>query len=662
MTRSGATWLLAALGAAGAAAQPGDDGVRLLSSEGLPAEHVALLMSDQQGGDLLFEQVASVVPLDDGTPALGFWLEVDADGLLVDSVPERLFLKLTAYVLRGSSIAFAKSRAIEVTSPGRLLEVDGVRVTGAIRLDPGDYRLRVLVSEPDSGRVGIRADSVRIPMAGETAVSALELAEVDADWLDVALDGSLPPAGFLPSALAVVPSGQTWSARVLVTGARDLAIENGSSLGPEAVTAGAWTFDPGPGQWSVASSQVITAPELSGRFEIAPVAISAGQTTHSTFGDDFVVQQQGEANLNRGGITELLVTSQVAEATSWTRLKRNTAVASAPPPMIPHTARKKLTISKREARERLIMLLAEYAAGESGVVNRLAEFEREAAGGSERALVSLGELELRAFASIQQRQPKAVVPILSLYLRRYRDHLERREYFLSTHCKRVAIGLAEQARSSRDPDLLPALADFLTAMGGLQVAGNDPNGVASLRSALSIDPKHQAALEILTWHLERDGRYEAVVEMVGRTEDAPPSVKLRGALSALRLGRPEAWSELESLSRRPDWIGELATQEMVRRHLAGDNRAAAEAVLADARSRFPDNRKLILLTALLHDLRGQPLESLEAMAALGSAAEVDERHRYASEPTETLDEIRRRLFERARADTASLQQVLQNLT
>lgn len=648
--------------AAAVSAQQEASAARLLASQGLPAEHVALLMSEQEGGELVFEQVASVVPIN-GSAGVGFWLEIDADGLLTDAVPERLFLKIAVYALRGSSIAWSKSRAIEISDPARLLEVDGVHVYGAAALEPGDYRLRVLVSEPESGRVGLREDVITIPGPTEPAISALALSGIDARWMEVAVDGPQPPAGFVPSALAVVPGEQAWSGTVLVRGTRDLAVENGSSLGPAGVTTGEWSFQQGPGDWQTASTALQPAPGLVGRFELAPVAITAGQARRRTFGDDFVVQQQGAADLLRGGITELLVTSQVPAPTTWTRLTRNAAAPSAAPAQPAASTRgKRLAIPKREVRERLLAVLGDFASGTGGALQRLAELESEAMGGSGGALATLGELELRTFESIQQRAPHAVVPILDLYLTRYRGHLERREYFLSTHCKRVAIALAEHARVAGDPELAAALADFFAVVGGIQASANDPASVASLRTALSIAPEHREALAILGWQLERGGRYAELVQVVDDGIDLEPVLELRGVRAALRLGRPGALEDLGALAQGTGWVGQLASQELVRAHLAAGDRSAAESALGSALERFPEDRKLILLAALFDDLGGRPLESLETMAAIGADARASERHRYARGPDEALERVRQRLAERASAATASLDQVLKTLT
>lgn len=652
---------LALVGPLPALAQDGVPSARLLASEGLPAEHVALLMSDQEGGELVFEQVASVVPLDGGS-GVGYWIEIDADGLLGEYIPERLFLKITVYALRGPSIAWSKSRAVEIGEPARLLEIDGVRVSGAAALEPGDYRLRVLVSEPASGRVGLRQDAITVPRFSDTAISAFALSGLEANWVDVAMDGSRPPANFVPAALAVVPGDQPLTGRVLVRGARELAIENSSSLGPHGVTADEWSFEPGPEDWQTASTTLTPAPGLSGRFELAPVAMTAGQARRETFGD-VVVQQQGAVELLRGGVTELLATSQVEAATAWTRLTRNSAAAPATPVQpAQSTSGKRLAISKRQVRERLLAVLADLAAGVPGAAQRLADIESEAMGGSGGALATLGELELRTFASIQQRTPRAVLPILDLYLTRYREHLERREYFLSTHCKRVAIGLAEQAKAAGDPELTAALADFFAVVGGMQAAANDPSSVTSLHSALSMVPEHSEALAILAWQLERSGRYDELIDAVDDVSEPTPVLELRRALAGLRLDRPRALEQLGAVAEREDWVGRLASQELARAHMALGDRAAAESVVDAALTRFPADQNLILLAALLDDLAGRPSESLERVASVGAESGESARHRYARDPEEALERVRQRLTERAAGAGVTLAQVLESLT
>ncbi len=568
-------------------------------------------------------------------------------------------MKIAIYVVeQGSSIAYAKTRAIEIIPPAQLTAVDGIRITGAIDLPAGDYSVRVLIEEPGTARTGLRQTSLTVPSARQAVASALEIANISSTWLDVPLDGPQPPAGFFPSAIAVLPVEQPLTVRAYVAGTRDVAIENSGSLGPEGLAVEGWDFSEAEENWSLAEATVQPHPELAGRFEIAPIAMTAAAAGRQTIGD-VVVQDSGGATLARGGVSEVLLTPQVEQPTSWTTVKRNTEAANLPSSRVSTRVGKKLAMSKSDFRSQMLAALRSFANDDLSAKSRLAELEATATGGSGEALVTLADLELKTFESILQRQPKAIVPILLLYLDRYTEHLDRREFLMSTHCKRIAIALAQQAAQSNRSSLAPTLADFLTVMGGMQVMGNDPSGLNSLETALHMSPGHLGAATVLSWHLERTENYAAVVDLVDSIAEPTADLRLRQALSKMRLGQNEGLAELRRLAERDDWVGLLALQELIRVNLGS---GSARDLIDRGLERFPDNPKLRLLAALAYDLQGQPRKSLEQVVTVQTSTAEGERHRYARDPREVMAATRSALNNVARDNRVALAEVLRMLT
>ncbi len=637
---------------------------RLLTHSGLAAEHVALIMSDQQGGDLLFEQVASVIPLEDGTPAIGWWLEVDADNLLSGSIPERLFVKISTYVLEGQgNIVFAKSRVVEISNPAGLIAVDGVRVVGGIELPAGDYRLRTLVSEPISGRVGLRQNQVRVPSPREASISAFEVDQVAASWLEIPLDGLVPPTNFEPSALSVLPANQPWNVRMFVLGTNQILIENSHEKAEAALTTTGWTFAQGPGRWSIAESTITPDLAVEGRFEIAPVAVGENTTSGRDLVAGSLVAQGVDAELVRGGVVEVLLTSQIETATTWTRVKRNAEAEDLPAQVAAAPVSRKLALPKPEIRRRLLAVLTDWANGDPAAQSRLGELENDLIQGSGEALATLADLELRVFDSIGQREPGAVIPILALYLNRYTDHLREREYQLSTHCKRLALSLAQRYLGLDKSETGEETGDFFAAIGGMQASGGDPTGLESLRVALRSSPDHAQAMELLAWRLERSGDYRGVIALLENIEKPTREARIRRALVNLRLNRSELGiSELKELSASDDWVAALAAQELLRFYIEGGIPEEASRYFLEFRKRFPENQGLAYLQAMFHDLQGRPQESLAEVTWIKARTGESERHRYSKDPQEKISEVRSLFEQRSEAYRSSLLKALQGLS
>jgi VWFA-related protein len=93
-------------------------------------------------------------------------IELPGPSLLQAENVERLNLELYAYVSnRQGQMAdfFTRRIALDLKKGGKMLRATGVKYYGHVDLPPGDYQVRVLVRDADSGRTGVRSEPLSIP-------------------------------------------------------------------------------------------------------------------------------------------------------------------------------------------------------------------------------------------------------------------------------------------------------------------------------------------------------------------------------------------------------------------------------------------------------------------------------------------------------------------
>jgi VWFA-related protein len=93
-------------------------------------------------------------------------IELPGNNLLQEGKADRLNLELYAYVsnAQGQMADFFTRRfALDVKKGREALQSSGVKYYGHLDLPPGDYRVRVLVRDSDSGRTGVRSVSLTVP-------------------------------------------------------------------------------------------------------------------------------------------------------------------------------------------------------------------------------------------------------------------------------------------------------------------------------------------------------------------------------------------------------------------------------------------------------------------------------------------------------------------
>ncbi|HWZ85491.1 MAG TPA: VWA domain-containing protein, partial [Thermoanaerobaculia bacterium] len=154
-------------------------------------------------------------------------LEIPGPGLLAADAGEKLTVEIYAYAVDGDGRLrdfFARTISADlVKSRGRLM-AGGVRYYGELRLPPGAYRLRTLVRNASTGRMGFSVAPLEVPVFSEARPLLLPpvfLAD-SAGWISVEgagrADGiaaastnpfaALPGDGLTPAVLARVAPGQ----------------------------------------------------------------------------------------------------------------------------------------------------------------------------------------------------------------------------------------------------------------------------------------------------------------------------------------------------------------------------------------------------------------------------------------------------------------------
>lgn len=175
------------------------------------------LLSGTDGGALASAVLAAPVPAGDGAYVPVF-VEVSAGDLTADAGREQVELEIFAYAIAaGGDVAdfFSQSLALDLNKVGSALAISGLKFLGHLDLAPGDYNLRVLVRDRQTGRSSHRALTLSVPRFAGAEPALLDplFPEPWGKWLLVkaagATDGAVYPflregRPFVPAARPVV--------------------------------------------------------------------------------------------------------------------------------------------------------------------------------------------------------------------------------------------------------------------------------------------------------------------------------------------------------------------------------------------------------------------------------------------------------------------------
>jgi hypothetical protein len=147
-------------------------------------------------------------------------LEIPGDRLLAGEQGEKAGVEVFVYANDAHNRLgdfFAQSLAVDLAKGGDRLKAGGLKYYGHLRLPPGDYRLRTLVRNANTGKMGLTVSSLRVPefSSGEPFLLSPVFLEENGAWVAVqgrGADAGDPFSGlagenFAPAALARLPAG-----------------------------------------------------------------------------------------------------------------------------------------------------------------------------------------------------------------------------------------------------------------------------------------------------------------------------------------------------------------------------------------------------------------------------------------------------------------------
>jgi len=138
-----------------------------------------LLANETPVSDLPAHLRASVLPGKDGAGSVPVLVEVPGPGLLAAGAAGRLPLEIYAYAYDTENRVrdfFAQNVGVDLAVVGPRLNRGPFTYSGELSLPPGEYRVRILVRDGASGRMGLAAETIQVPdFSGERPYLAAPL-------------------------------------------------------------------------------------------------------------------------------------------------------------------------------------------------------------------------------------------------------------------------------------------------------------------------------------------------------------------------------------------------------------------------------------------------------------------------------------------------------
>jgi VWFA-related protein len=116
--------------------------------------------------DISARVLAAAHPGEKGLASVPVLVAVDGGSLLAGQKGNRLSTEIFAYATdaeNGIRDFFAQTVTLDLSSARERLERGGLKFWGQLALPAGDYRIRVLVRNAETGRMGLVLESVRVP-------------------------------------------------------------------------------------------------------------------------------------------------------------------------------------------------------------------------------------------------------------------------------------------------------------------------------------------------------------------------------------------------------------------------------------------------------------------------------------------------------------------
>jgi Flp pilus assembly protein TadD len=639
------------------AAPPGQDAepVRVLPTAGLKMESAALLVSGEQGGSI---HVAVLpLPLPISLPGTGekvrvpIVLEIDGPTLLKGNTGDLLRAEVYLYAVTrkagrgaGGKVQGSLLEVIEADLARTRVEVErsGLHYAGELALASGDYSLRALVRNAQTGEVGLRVLNLSLPAAGTGALLTPVFANPAASSWVAALskEARTSPAaladGGLPAAQPVLGVDQEarfevplWNLKAPETLRVEVLRPDGGRAAELPARIGAKRQAAGLAWLTVAFVPTGLEP---GRYQVRAEIPGASVASWAT---PFVL-------LAGGG--EGKVWAELMHAPS---APQQAAQAERARPRHRRLDAKPI----RDAYRKALQILA--AGDEPAARRAVTAIETPLLTGPDPAAPEdVVDLELGVARDLAKSKPQSLLPVALLHETLYREEQLHHDYVLAAHTRELVFALAD------------LYADRAAGAEGKHTASHLLLGLAAhltesapgtlrdriFKQVLAYDKDEPAAHLHLAAEAEREGRYPDAVghlEKLLHTHPEDAEARVRLAINLRRLGKTaDADRLLDGLihgttAATEPWVLALACQETGRALLGAGRLDEAERFLTDAVQRLPGDEKLLLQLATVSDLRNDPAQARQILAGFqpihdGEGAESP-RHRYNRVPSDALD-------------------------
>lgn len=543
--------------------------------------------------------------------AAGFWLAASASSAVEAGVP--------------APVAPAEAEAAPAV---RVLRTGGLRVETAALLWSGQQGGPVALEAralPVPGKIAASPDKVKVAMVVEAAGRALvqaaerdDLASLPVDVVVYALDERGALAASVIETIEIRRPGDT-------LGGKNLRFLAALTLRP-----GTYTFNVLVGH---TASKTIGLTKLS--LAVPAAAEVAPAPAYPPGGEGWLIVESPSARgLDLPGNLSIDAIAGADPAHGW--LERLAAAGAAAAPGLPGPAAEDPDAPGHWRRSEAAALRATYAKilarlgaggveGEERALEEIAAFEVPLLSGPKAATRDeLTRLEGTVLRRLERSNPETLVPLMALYRTLHGVYQRRNLRQPAMHAAILVGSLAElYARAVPTPEGRRLAAGFLVSLTpNLDRSGLSSMVEAELKRAVELDPDHPEALLGRAQDHERHGRYEEAVGALERLETlAPydPEVAVRLAINTSRLsGRTKRAREMflkilaplrerTAESPRPEgdpWPLAVAAQELARLEIAAKDYAAARRALAWGLAGFPEDEKLMLLSAALADFPG----------------------------------------------------------
>lgn len=609
----------------------------------------ALLLSGQAGGTVDGALIWSLTGRDEnGKVEVPFVVEVDGGALLAGCSGRRITIGVFAYVIDGEGRIvnhMAQGVVFDPSTYRDRIVGSGLKFVGRFDLEPGDYTLRAMVRNNETGDYFMSWSVLTLPADDDPAPRLLPplFPDPDTSWVVVRQNGE--------EATVAVGGGT-----VILPAARPTLMENQ----PTKIYLGGGGWDPAAlVEVRILNElgRTVSEPlvELSGtpmgdfqfrRAVLTPVDLPPGEYSMIvTLADD-----KASEVLRRA--TRLMVVRD-GEPRGWPRVADpDDTIGVGEATDIRERAQK---FSKKEIRTAYRRALRQLGDGDAVTARRMvAELERSVlADPSPKVERALGEEEYIESKELAKVNPDSLMPMALLHGKLYRSYMARREGALASHARKMAITYAVQLARLKPENgfsegLLVNLAAEL-AQAGASTAARD-----LLEQTLRLNPDYRPALVSLGFSYERSAQYLDATFKYQRLVDTHPGFdegRLRLGINLIRTGQDMAGEELlRGLLQdgaRP-WIEAVAAQELVRLLVNKGRGSEAEREARAALERMPDDQRLWILLAAILERSNRHGEAIEAMADLPTASRgVSPRARYAEWPALGVEASQANLTARA---------------